>query len=78
MKTKLEKKEIVGFIDAAIEGSGRETEIGGDNFQVDMTIIGDDIPNHPELAGGTVRVFLNKWHKYIGHKILRPRKKMIK
>lgn len=75
MKIKLDKKEIAGFVDAALDGSGRETEIGGNNFQVDMTILPGDIPDHPELDGGTVRVFLNKFHKYVGHTVMGPGRK---
>lgn len=72
MKTKLSKNEIKRFIAEAEEGYGRETEIGGQNFQVDITILEGDVTNHPELVGGTVRVFLNKRQKYIGHRVLPP------
>lgn len=78
MKVKLTKAEIKDFVQDAEEGSGREIEIGGDNFQVDITILKDEIPGHPELIGGTVRVFLNKYHRYIGHTVLGPKKNYIK
>ncbi len=75
MKAVLTKHEVEQFVKDAREGIGRETEIGGDNFQVDITILKGDIPGHPELDGGTVRILLNKFHKYIGHTVFGPRKK---
>ncbi len=74
MKIKVDKKEIEQFISDAKEGIGRETEIGGDNLQVDMTVLKGDIPGHPELDGGTIRVFLNKFHRYIGHAAFGPKR----
>lgn len=79
MKIKLTKNKIKDFILEAEAGSGREIEIGGENFQVDLTVITTgDIPKHPELAGGTVRVFLNKHRRYIGHTVFGPKKRLDK
>lgn len=71
MKRHISKKDVLTFILAAESGTeGRETEIGGGNFRVELTILGkDEIAGHPELVGGTVRVYLNKYHKYIGHTV---------
>ncbi len=68
------KKEILNFVNAAEEGAdGREIELAGDNFRVDITVLGkDEVVGHPELVGGTVCVFLNKYRRYIGHVVLTP------
>lgn len=71
MKIKLTRQEVQPLITEAEEGSGREVEIGGENFQIDMTILPGDITGRPELNGGTLRVILNKRHKYIGHVVLK-------
>lgn len=76
MKIKLTKDQIIEFVYGAEQGNlGHETEIDGDNSKVDMTILAGDIDGHPELRGGTVRVYLNKKHRYIGHTVIAPRRK---
>jgi hypothetical protein len=73
-KTVIAKNEIDEIImDAEDGGLGREVELPGENFQVDITVMADDVPTHPELVGGTVRVVLNKYHHYIGHTIFLPK-----
>jgi diadenosine tetraphosphate (Ap4A) HIT family hydrolase len=79
MKVKLTRDQIKAFVTDAEDGYGAQEEIGGENVKVTMTIIGKDgIPGHPELAGGSVVVFLNKHDKYIGHTVIVPKKHLDK
>lgn len=71
MKTKVTKAEIHGLIKEAEAGEiGHETEITDDNFKTDITLLSVDVLNRPDLAGMTLRIFLNKFHKYVGHTLL--------
>jgi hypothetical protein len=75
MKKTLPLEAIKAYIDDAVAGLGREVEIGGGNTRVDITILGSDLATCPELvhfAGGTVRVYLNRKGKYVGHKVVGP------
>ena len=80
MKLKLPKELLNEFIASAIAGSGRETDAGGGNTQVDQTVLKSEVEKYPELAGlagGTIRVYLNQDQKYVGHKVIGPRPKRL-
>ncbi len=76
MKVQISKKTIINLINDAESGAlGREVAIGGENYRIDITLLRDDIPDRPDLAGGTLRVFLNRKQKYIGHTLFTPKRK---
>lgn len=82
MKAQIPKTLLDTFIAMAKTGEGRETDAGGGNTKVDITIMRADLAGFPVidsrlegLIGGTIRVYLNREGRYVGHKFLPAPKK---
>jgi len=72
MKVTLPEFLLKAYIQEAQAGYGREKDAGGGNTSSDFTVFKSD---SEQLAGGTVRIYLNKLGFYVGHKVLAPKKR---
>ena len=68
MKAKIPSLALSKYYDEAREGYGRETEIGGNNTRMEITIFKDDFPGADKFA--SIFVTVNKFGVPIGHRLI--------